>query len=334
MKFYILILSLLLSSSLAAHPGIGIVKDSKGNIYYTDLSQVWKISPDGNPQDAVHKTAVVSHVHTHELYMDANDNLYGEHVWYNGEQADTWGHFAWCLRHTGKLDTVIKPTTGFLTDYSFVRDDAGNMYWVQRFTISKFKKKTANGRVTTIAEGKFKNIRWMYAGKNGTIYFADLTELYKLENGKFTLLASHLQERTSVLEYGSLIHNVYGIWTDKYGDIYVAIHGGQVVKKITQNGEISNVIYSSGTWRPDSGLFDDAGNLWLLESNLSDEVRVRKILQKDLASPPSAFPHLTRKSIPVIIIAAVFILAALLLFFTGTKIIHMKNKKFISPLSA
>jgi len=30
-----------------AHPGIGIVKDSKGNIFYTDLKQVWKISPDG-----------------------------------------------------------------------------------------------------------------------------------------------------------------------------------------------------------------------------------------------------------------------------------------------
>lgn len=30
-----------------AHPGIGIVMDSKGNVFYTDLKQVWKISPDG-----------------------------------------------------------------------------------------------------------------------------------------------------------------------------------------------------------------------------------------------------------------------------------------------
>ncbi len=54
-----------------AHPGVGIVKDSKGNIYYTDLKQVWKITK-GN------KTVVVPDVHTHELYVDQNDNLYGE----------------------------------------------------------------------------------------------------------------------------------------------------------------------------------------------------------------------------------------------------------------
>lgn len=30
-----------------AHPGIGIVMDSKGNVFYTDLKQVWKIDPLG-----------------------------------------------------------------------------------------------------------------------------------------------------------------------------------------------------------------------------------------------------------------------------------------------
>jgi hypothetical protein len=328
MKFYIIIFSLLLSSSLVAHPGIGIVKDSRGNIYYTDLFRVWKITADGN------KTAVVSNVHTHELFMDANDDLYGEHLWYNGEQADTWGHYAWCLLNTGKLDTVIKPTAGFLTDYSFVRDGGGNMYWVQRFTTTKFKKKTPDGRIMIIGEGKFKHVKWLYATTNGTIYFADLTDLYKLADGKFTLLAKGLHERTSVFEYASLKHNVYGIWTDKYENIYVAIHGGQVVKKITQTGEISNVVYTSGTWRPDNGIFDDAGNLWLLESNAANEVRVRKIEQEDLATTPPAFPHFIRKSIPVLIIAAAFILAALLLFYLGTRIIRGKNKKNTSPVSA
>ena len=58
-----------------AHPGIGIVKNSKGIIYYSDLQQVWKI------ENGL-KTIAVPGVHSHELYMDSADNLYGEHVIY------------------------------------------------------------------------------------------------------------------------------------------------------------------------------------------------------------------------------------------------------------
>src|SRR5688572_20470588 len=118
-SFLFFTLLFLVSPGITAHPGIGIVKDSKGNIYYTDLKQVWKISLDGT------RTAVVKNVHTHELYMDEQDNLYGEHLWYNGESLDTWGHYAWCLKNNGELVKEIKPAEGFLTNHSFVRDTAG-----------------------------------------------------------------------------------------------------------------------------------------------------------------------------------------------------------------
>ena len=80
--------------SVNGHPGTGIVEDSKGNIYYTDLEQVWKISLDGK------REVVVKNVHSHELFMDQQDNLFGEHLWYNGERANTWGYYVWrlCLR--------------------------------------------------------------------------------------------------------------------------------------------------------------------------------------------------------------------------------------------
>ena len=74
-----------------SHPGIGIVMDSHGNVFYTDLEHVWKISRDGKKSIAVHT------VHTHELYIDSADNLYGEHLWYNGEATNTWGHRVWRL---------------------------------------------------------------------------------------------------------------------------------------------------------------------------------------------------------------------------------------------
>src|SRR5258706_14893452 len=62
-------LALLLAALTAsAHPPVGIVADARGNIYYSDLAQVWRLSPDGS------RTVVVPQVHTHELVLDAAGN--------------------------------------------------------------------------------------------------------------------------------------------------------------------------------------------------------------------------------------------------------------------
>jgi hypothetical protein len=112
-----------------AHPGIGIVKDNKGFIYYTDLEKVWKVNPK-----TLHKTVVVPNVHTHELYMDANDNLFGQHSLYSGEQTNRWSHYIWKLSNTGKIETVVPLTDGFYIDnFTFVSDKNGNQYWNQHW---------------------------------------------------------------------------------------------------------------------------------------------------------------------------------------------------------
>lgn len=76
MKKQLIILLISTAWSLKAHPGIGLVKDSKGNMFYTDLTKILKISVDGK------KTVDVPNVHSHEIFIDENDNLYGEHLWY------------------------------------------------------------------------------------------------------------------------------------------------------------------------------------------------------------------------------------------------------------
>jgi hypothetical protein len=236
-----------------AHPGIGIVKDSKGNIYYTDLKQVWKLSKDGT------KTIAVPNVHTHELFMDDHDNLYGEHLWYNGERLNTWGHYVWCLHANGRLDSVIKPSEGFLENYSFVRDSAGNMYWAERFKISKIRKKTPGGEIRTIAEGKFKDIRWMYANSAGVVYFVDLLDVYIIEPGKpARLIAEDISSNTNLLSaITDSRHELMGIWTDKEENIFVANYSGQVVKKISNDGMVSKIAFSMAPWSPTGGVFDE-----------------------------------------------------------------------------
>src|SRR5262245_58374851 len=111
---------LLLSGAAPAHPGVGIAQDSRGNVYFTDLKQVWKIAPDGQ------QSVAVAGIHTHELCLDAQDNLYGEHLWYEGDATKKWGHRVWRRAADGSVSDVIAARDGFLKDYSFVRDRAGN----------------------------------------------------------------------------------------------------------------------------------------------------------------------------------------------------------------
>jgi hypothetical protein len=130
----------LLCATAEAHPGVGIVMDSRGNVFYTDLSHVWKIAPGGA------KSIAVRDVHTHELYIDREGNLYGEHLWYEGDRTKKWGHRVWKLAVDGRLSDVIPAREGFLQNYSFVRDGRGNMYWAERGAQTVLRKRTPAGR--------------------------------------------------------------------------------------------------------------------------------------------------------------------------------------------
>src|SRR5262249_6723135 len=103
-RILIVMLGALLAAPALAHPGGGIVVDGGGNIFYTDLKQVWKIAPDGR------KSVAVPNVHTHELCLDSGGNLFGEHLWYEGEATNRWGHRVWRLTPEGRLENVIPPT--------------------------------------------------------------------------------------------------------------------------------------------------------------------------------------------------------------------------------
>lgn len=296
---YILCLGLI----AAAHPGVGIVKDSHGNIFYTDLKQVWKITPGGE------RTVIVSHVHTHELYMDSQDNLFGEHLWYNGERLNTWGSYVWCLRGNGQLDTVEGPEEGFPENHSFNRDTEGNQYWAERGKISRIKKKAIDGKITILAEAAFKDIRWMHVTPDGLVYFIDLTDLYKIDrDGHLTMVVRALANPG----LHSARHSIFGIWTDKAGNVYAAVYSERRVKKIATDGKVSSLVYSVTPWAPTGGVFDDQGNLWLMETNIINEVKVRKIPAGKLNSQPGKIKAVFfNKVLPVSFLTGLLFLSGL-----------------------
>ena len=313
----------LISFTVTAHPGIGIVRDSKGNIYYTDLAKVWKIVLDGD------RSVVVTGVHTHELFIDDQDNLYGEHLWYNGESKDTWGHYVWCLKNNGELVREINPTEGFLTNYSFIRDSLGNMYWVERFTTSRIMKKTKNGEVIKIAEGKFGFIGWLTSAKNGTLYFTENNKLHKLspdaksDSYRMETLAENIGSKSTDFSVMGRDYDSYGIWTDGADNVYLAMIDSKRVIRIGPAGKPETILTSNSLWTICSGIFDNNGNMCVLENSATNEVRARKITKEDLAGNKTAAGATTKPHLLI----TIFTIAGIVLLFLIAKAILNKRKQ-------
>lgn len=263
------------AATLLAHPPIGIVEDSGGNVFYSDLENVWKISRDGK------RSVVVAGVHTHELYLDSEDNLFGEHLWYEGDRTGRWGHYVWRLSRTGRLTRVIPAQAGFLTNYSFVRDRSGTMYWPDRER-SRIMKRLADGRITVHAAGRFRDIRWMHSTPQGVLHLVDDGNLLRIQqDGSITKLGTNLRRTSLLRPHARGRHNLMGVWTDARGGVYLAVHGGGVVLRFF-NGEWASVAQSPRTWGPSGGTFSRNGDLLLLETSLTNAVRVRRIAARDL----------------------------------------------------
>ena len=269
-----LIAALLVKTSISlAHPGVGIVMDSKGNVYYTDLKQILKIDTHGE------KTIAVPQVHSHELYIDSLDNLYGEHVWYNGETRNTWGFYVWKLSGTGNLEKIIPATEGFNTAFSFVHDKYGNMYWADRSnSCQKIVRKGVHGKEIKLGDECLTNIRWMSATATGVVYAVDFHDLKKIDkSGHVATVAKNIPDKKFTQVLLSEQHYISGISTDLSDNVYVADYSGRQVKKIAPSGEVSIAVKTSIPWSPSGQLIAPNGDFWLLEYSVTNAARVERI---------------------------------------------------------
>lgn len=267
--------SLLTVQAVLAHPGVGIVMSSRGDVYYTDLQRVWRISAEGK------KSIAVPNVHTHEMYLDPNDNLFGEHLWYEGDATGRWGHRVWRLGPDGTLKDVIPSRPGFLDDYDdfhFVHDRAGNMYWARRGETTSIVRRSPGGAVSTLVSARFQDVRWMTATAEGTVYLIDLHDLVRVApDGCLRTVATNIADdrRTFLLWVDR--HAVMGLWTDSQGNVYAAVSSDRLVRRISPNGDVAVAASSPRGWSPTGGLVAPNGDLWLLEYGGSAGARARRI---------------------------------------------------------
>jgi hypothetical protein len=152
------------------------------------------------------------------------------------------------------------------------------MYWADRGTKTVIRKRNIDGTITIHAEADFKDVRWMMATAEGTLYLIDDGALRRItSDGAVTTMARDLREYSITQIFVGSQHNLMGLWTDKEENVYVASYGGRVVKKVSPDGHVSVVTRSTLPWSPTGGMIAPNGDMWLLEYSVTNAARVRRI---------------------------------------------------------
>ena len=265
---------LVVRSVLFAHPGIGLVADSNGIVYYTDLEHVWKIDLNGQVSKAV------KNVHTHELYIDEKNNLYGEHTWYEGEATDKWGYYIWKLNADGTIEYPVPETEGFPTNNTLVRNRKGHQFWQKKIDDhDRIYKTLPNGDQISATNTIFEDVRWLYFNQhNNSLLVVDMLSLKEITaNGTVNILVSDLKQGRRLFNMTGDRHYVMAPYTDADNSIFIALFGASKVVKVLGNNRFETFIESPSGWAPTNGLIDNNKNHWILEYSNRNKARVRKI---------------------------------------------------------
>lgn len=247
-----------------AHPGIGIVVDRAGNVFYTDLVHVWRIAPDGR------KSIAVRDVHTHELALDGTGTLYGEDSRYQG--GDRWKHRIWRRTPDGRVHDVIPWRDGFWPEFGFVHDAAGAMYWIRcaRDTDCTVQRRARDGRTTVIrpARGGLRDrpVNIIAASRRAGLFVID--------GGALRLLTLDGRVSTRAPSLGSM---PMGLWVAEQDTVYAAVYGRRAVVRVDPAGRVTEVARTPAPWGPSGVTRAPNGDLWILEYSTSNEARVRRI---------------------------------------------------------
>lgn len=275
MREAISVFLLLLVGALSTngHPGINIVCDDQGNVYFTDLEHVWRINPSGVVSIAI------KNIHTHQLLVDEKGSIHGEHVWYI-EKEDRWAHYLWQLNNSIEFQKTTGDIMEFPENNYLVRDRNGSSYYAQMDGEKQYLvREKSDGTKELVTKEEFDDIRWIQYSKNRySLLVVDYTSVKEVcLDGKVKLISDDFGSNSLAFSWVDDRHKVMGVWTDSTGNIYTSVFGSQKIVVINQEGVVLDQIKVNGLWSPSGGVFDKDGNLWLLEYSVRNKARVRKI---------------------------------------------------------
>ena len=256
--------------SVKAHPAWGIAVDGQGQVFFSDLKNIWKLDDQGRlsilrPGDD----------HTHELNVDEAGNIYGAENSYDPATKKFFSAI-WKITPSGPASYLLAPTETPPNGTSIWRDRQGNTYHFTdhpRGNLLVLKRSPA-GQLTVVAGGVKAARTYHQAvpysagstafGADGSLYFTYGSSVRKLTpQGGLTALARDL-----AVESGPATRRqptaLFGIAADAKDNIFVADHGNKRILKIDPAGTLSTLIRMDGPWYP-TGVAAKDHDLYFLE---------------------------------------------------------------------
>lgn len=279
--FFAAAMILFLAPVTTAHPATGIVVDRQGQVFFSDLETVWKLSRDGKL--SVFR-AGVSGRHVHELTIDGEDNIFGADISYE-PATKKWVSDVWKMTPEGKFSYLLAPTTDPTPGVSIWQDQKGRMFSIDQNNHTKTQTlllmRTADGKVTTFAgsayghadgnatAARFGSVGGMAFGPDGDLYLTDGTSVRKVAmDGVVSTVATSLDFRTAEDKptlFGGSEGILAGLTVDSRGNVYVADAGNRRLLRITNDGKVTVVYRADPPYFPNGVFATRTGDLYVME---------------------------------------------------------------------
>ena len=252
-------LVLFISSKAHAHPAWGLAVDNQGQVYFSDLTTVWKVDTQGR----VSVVRPKDQRHTHDLNVDEAGNVYGAD---NSYDPATKRFFSavWRLTPSGEFSYLLPPTEDLPEGTSIFRDRGGNSYHVTSFPEDQLLvlKRSPTGKLSVLIGDSNANrdyrqsVPYSLGGialaSDDALYFVHGANVSKIAtDGALIPLARNVTvENDSDGRKAGSPSPLFGIAVNSQGVAFVADYGNRRVLKITSDGQSTTFLRSEPPWFP------------------------------------------------------------------------------------
>jgi streptogramin lyase len=248
-----LVLVVVFSVSILAHPGSGIVVDRRGEIYFLDTgSGVWKIDLKG-------KLTHLPGPRFHWMTLDADDCFNTAHL-PTGASGD--------ITRVGTSPTLL-----VASDYPVAIGANGNLYYpshtsgsgLQLMELTPADRTTVLTNLSATGSRDLKWLNGLAAGADGSLYYTEDNAIRRISaRGEVSTVAANLKIPTCVSIAGTSRPMLRGLAADSHGTIYVAASGCGSLLKVSGSGQVTTLHQLQSPWTPTAvALF--GSNIYVLE---------------------------------------------------------------------
>lgn len=276
--FVALLLCLFAAAGAQAHPPYGLAADARGNVYFSDLEAVWRLTPEGR-LELFRPSAEGFHVH--EVAIAPDGAIEGDVNHYD-PSSEVFSGGLWRRTADGREQWLVRPTPAPPRGFGTYGDSRGNRYtsqWVgndDRRTLL-FRRSPA-GRVDLLhgPPDESARLRESLVSSIGGMARTRAWGMAVADGRALRLVAP--SGAVTTLHEAAAGASFRGVSVAPDGRVIAADQGSKAVIAVAAEGAAEILYRESGPWLPTAAVIA-GGRLLVLEANAdpreqADRVRV------------------------------------------------------------